>query len=61
VILLFILALYLFFGGISHIILPEKNSVGHSVSDVAKGLYVSVLFIFGGVVILSVFATKRLR
>ena len=59
-VLLFLLAIFLFFGGVSHIMLPESGGTSHG-ADMTKGLYVAVLFVFGTFLILCVWMTKRLR
>jgi len=60
IILFFVLAVYLFNGGISHIVLPEKGSEAHT-TELMSGIYTAVLFIFGGVVLLSIWLTKYQR
>jgi hypothetical protein len=60
IILFVLLCVYLFFGGISHIVLPEKGDVPH-VTDLTRGIYVVVLFIFAVVILFSIKLTKYQR
>jgi hypothetical protein len=60
-ILMFVLILYLNFGGLSHISLPEKGSAAHPVDLVKTGANILYVFMFATVLILSIRLTKYTR
>jgi hypothetical protein len=58
-ILLFVLTIFLFFGGLAHIAMPSpKDAHG---SDVTRGIYLAVVFLFGLYFIICLQVTKRNR
>src|SRR4051794_33973517 len=59
-ILLFVLIVYLNFGGLGHIALPEKQAGTH-IDLYRAAANVIYLFIFGGVLLLSLRLTKYMR
>jgi hypothetical protein len=61
ILLLGLLVVFLFSGGLSHIVLPEKGTAEHTDLIIEKGIYATVIFIFGGVIIFSIKVTKYCR